>query len=131
MSAENLPPDRDEPVAGNGLLSRRVFLQGALASGALGAGLRSALAEPLAVQPWMKTPGAGFSGYGQPSRFETGRTVDSAAGESGDTPVSAPHARRCICWKGSSRRQGCTSSAAIPGYPTSIPISIGSSSMGA
>ena len=71
MSAENLPPDRDEPVAGNGLLSRRVFLQGALASGALGAGLRSALAEPLAVQPWMKTPGAGFSGYGQPSRFET------------------------------------------------------------
>ena len=59
-----------DPVAGNGILSRRIFLQGALATGAIGAGLRGAAAEPLAVQPWMKAPGAGFTGYGQPSRFE-------------------------------------------------------------
>ena len=57
-------------VAGNGILSRRIFLEGALVAGATGAGLSSASAEPLAVQPWMKVPGAGFAGYGQPSRFE-------------------------------------------------------------
>jgi sulfane dehydrogenase subunit SoxC len=64
------PSELHEPVAGNGILSRRLFLQGALAAGAAGAGIRGASAEPLAVEPWMKTPGAAFSGYGQPSRFE-------------------------------------------------------------
>jgi sulfane dehydrogenase subunit SoxC len=59
-----------EPVAGNGILSRRVFLEGALATGAAGAGISTASAEPLVVQPWMKVPGAGFVPYGQPSRFE-------------------------------------------------------------
>ena len=57
-------------AAGNGILSRRIFLEGALVSGAASAGVSSALAEPLAVQSWMKEPGAGFTGYGQPSRFE-------------------------------------------------------------
>jgi sulfane dehydrogenase subunit SoxC len=57
-------------AAGNGILSRRIFLEGALVSGAAGAGTSSALAEPLAVQSWMKEPGAGFAPYGQPSRFE-------------------------------------------------------------
>jgi sulfane dehydrogenase subunit SoxC len=64
----NLEPS--DPAAGNGILNRRVFLEGALAAGAAGAGMSSAAAEPLAVQPWMKVPGAGFAGYGQPSRFE-------------------------------------------------------------
>lgn len=59
-----------DPAAGNGILSRRLFLQGGLVAGAMGAGLPGASAEPLAVPPWMKAPGAGFSGYGQPSRFE-------------------------------------------------------------
>lgn len=59
-----------EPVAGNGLLSRRAFVQGAVAASALGAGLRSATAAPLADESWMRLPGAGFAGYGQPSRFE-------------------------------------------------------------
>src|SRR5712671_3439672 len=57
-------------AAGNGILSRRIFLEGALVSGAASAGVSSALAEPLAVQSWMKEPGAGFTGYVQPSRFE-------------------------------------------------------------
>ena len=59
---------RFEHAAGNGLLSRRVFLEGALLAGA--AGSTAASAEPLAVPRWMTEPGAQFSGYGQPSRFE-------------------------------------------------------------
>ncbi|MBV8133870.1 MAG: hypothetical protein JO282_15350, partial [Alphaproteobacteria bacterium] len=59
-----------DAAVGNGILSRRIFLEGAFVAGAAGAGVSSALAEPLAVQSWMTEPGAGFSGYGQPSRFE-------------------------------------------------------------
>ncbi len=61
---------RPEPAAGNGILNRRIFLEAALAAGAAGTSLSSASAEPLAVQPWMKSPGANFAPYGQPSRFE-------------------------------------------------------------
>jgi sulfane dehydrogenase subunit SoxC len=60
-----------EPVAGNGILNRRIFLEGALAAGAATAGASAAAAQPLAVEPWMKTPGAGFEPYGQPSKFES------------------------------------------------------------
>ena len=59
-----------EPVASNGILSRRLFLEGGLVAGAAGIAASSAAAEPLVVQSWMRTPGAGFVGYGQPSRFE-------------------------------------------------------------
>ena len=59
-----------DPVAGNGLLSRRLFLQGTVIAGAAGTAGVAAQADPLAVTPWMKVPGAGFTGYGQPSRFE-------------------------------------------------------------
>jgi sulfane dehydrogenase subunit SoxC len=59
-----------EPAAGNGMLSRRVFLEGAVVTGAAGAGVSSASAEPLVVESWMKEPGAAFAPYGQPSRFE-------------------------------------------------------------
>jgi sulfane dehydrogenase subunit SoxC len=65
------PTSAAEPAAGNGILSRRIFLEGALAAGAAGTIVSGASAEPLAVQPWMKTPGGGFTGYGQPSRFES------------------------------------------------------------
>jgi sulfane dehydrogenase subunit SoxC len=57
-------------AAGNGIVSRRIFLEGALAVGAMGASATEALTEPLMVEPWMKIPGTGFTGYGQPSRFE-------------------------------------------------------------
>ena len=63
-----------EHAAGNGMLNRRVFLQGAFvaaATGAAGAGVTAARAEPLAVPRWMKQPGAALTGYGQPSRFES------------------------------------------------------------
>ncbi len=64
-----------EQTAGNGILNRRVFLERALMTGAIGAagagtGVTAASAEPLAVPRWMKDPGAQFSAYGQPSRFE-------------------------------------------------------------
>ncbi|WOH49302.1 molybdopterin-dependent oxidoreductase [Bradyrhizobium sp. sBnM-33] len=64
-------PETGDPVAGNGILSRRIFLEGALVVGATGAGLSCGSAEPLTVPPWMKVPGRGFAGYGQPSQFES------------------------------------------------------------
>jgi sulfane dehydrogenase subunit SoxC len=70
MVRERMDSALGDPVAGNGILSRRVFLEGALLAGAASAGVSSASAEPLAVQRWMKVPGTGFTGYGQPSRFE-------------------------------------------------------------
>src|SRR4051812_48454542 len=70
MVAKSKNSEPGEPVAGNGLLSRRVFLEGAVLAGAAGGGISGAAAEPLPVQPWMKVPGAGFAGYGQPSHFE-------------------------------------------------------------
>ena len=70
MVRKIITQEPDDAVAGNGILSRRIFLETALVAGAVGAGMSSASAEPLAVQPWMKVPGAGFAGYGQPSRFE-------------------------------------------------------------
>jgi sulfane dehydrogenase subunit SoxC len=64
-------PEPGDPAAGNGLLSRRIFLEGALVVGATGTGLSCGYTEPLTVQPWMKVPGPGFAGYGQPSPFES------------------------------------------------------------
>src|SRR4029077_19648303 len=68
-SRKTLPPG--EPAAGNGILNRRVFLEGALVAGATGAGLSVASAQQLAIAPWMKTPGPHFAPYGTPSRFES------------------------------------------------------------
>src|SRR5882672_8450240 len=64
------PPNRDVPHAGKG---RRGFLKqgAALVTGAASAGLaQGANAQGLAGQPWERVYGAGFTGYGQPSRFE-------------------------------------------------------------
>ena len=68
-----------EPVAGNGLLDRRVFLrQGGGLLGAIGvtaAGMagysRPVQAETLLVPDWTKTPGGWISGYALPSKYET------------------------------------------------------------
>src|SRR3984893_5907843 len=59
------------------MLSRRVFLEGAVVTGAAGAGVSSASAEPLVVESWMKEPGAAFAPYGHPCRFEdkVGRAI--------------------------------------------------------
>lgn len=59
---------RDNDPAG----SRRGFLKqgAALVTGAASAGLAPNAAADLAGQPWERVYGAGFTGYGQPSRFE-------------------------------------------------------------
>jgi sulfane dehydrogenase subunit SoxC len=87
---------RSDHAAGNGLLSRRVFLEGALLAGAAGstAGSTASSAEPLAVPRWMTAPGAQFSGYGQPSRFEAKVVRGIAPAPNPATEGSAPRARR-------------------------------------
>ncbi len=70
------PPQELTLAAGNGLVDRRSFLgrAGGVAS-ALGLatlGMSSAQAEQLKVQDWTKTPGLGFTPYGQPSKYENG-----------------------------------------------------------
>ncbi len=63
-----------EPVAGNGLLDRRLLLKYGLGFGASGAlaTLLPAAAAPPARDPWMNEPGGAFSNYGRPSDHEDG-----------------------------------------------------------
>src|SRR6202048_1487371 len=63
------PSERDA-VAGNGLLDRRLLLSAGAAAAALAGALPSKAGE-LPIEPWMKLPGSGFVGYGQPSKFES------------------------------------------------------------
>lgn len=88
----------EEPIAGGGLLHRRAFLKrGFVLAGSAGLATRALGAEaplPEVLPEWMLKPGAPRSGYGQPSRYESGvvrsvpptRTV--GAGSSG-----TPHER--------------------------------------
>jgi sulfane dehydrogenase subunit SoxC len=74
------PPSLDqflaEPVAGHGLLDRRVFLKqgiallgaGSLAAGAL---TPAGAADPPDTLPRMQLPGAPLSGYGSPATYES------------------------------------------------------------
>ena len=73
-----------EPVAGGGLLHRRLFLQGGgvIATAAF-AVPGAAHAEKLEVPAWTKEPEGYFKGYGLPSKFE----ADVARG-----PISEPNA---------------------------------------
>jgi sulfane dehydrogenase subunit SoxC len=63
-----------EPIAGNGLLHRRLFLKSSVAAmGAAGLQFitaKVATAAPLEVPAWMQIPGTGMSGYGARSRHE-------------------------------------------------------------
>lgn len=59
-----------QPVAGGGLLDRRLFLKKGLTFGA-GAALVGHMRQGLAEEPpWMKTPGEPFTNYGRPSPHE-------------------------------------------------------------
>jgi sulfane dehydrogenase subunit SoxC len=85
-----------EPVAGNGLLHRRLFLTGSAALvGAAGLefmSVRPAAAAPPEVPVWMKTPGAGMSPYGTRSRYEEGvvRAVGATSGTVGTGASRTP-----------------------------------------
>ena len=86
--------ERHEQVAGNGLLHRRMFLAaGAAAAAGVSAVPSEVNAAPLPVEPWMQVPGAGFNGYGQPSKYEekVARTWASAPGTTGTGSSRTPH----------------------------------------
>jgi sulfane dehydrogenase subunit SoxC len=86
--------DSFEQVAGNGLLHRRLFLQGGAAALA-GATLLTARAAPPDVPASMKTPGAPMRAYGERSPHEakvlrTVNTTPSTTGTGGSrTPLEA------------------------------------------
>ncbi len=82
-----------EQVAGNGLLHRRMFLAGSAAAAGIGALVEEVKADPLPIEPWMKTPGSPFVGYGQPSKYEekVARTWASAPGTTGTGSSRTPH----------------------------------------
>ncbi len=65
-------PDRDAfaPVAGNGLLDRRLFLKHGLLLGALAVPAHAQADAGEARPKWMREPGRPFSNYGQPSLQE-------------------------------------------------------------
>jgi hypothetical protein len=112
MVRKRTAPQPSDPAAGNGILSRRIFLQEALIAGSAGLAISSASAEPLTVPTRMKVPGAGFAAYGRPSRIED-KVVRAILSPPNPTrrQASALHARRCTCSTAPSRRPGCTSSA--------------------
>ena len=83
-------------VAGNGLAHRRMFLMAGTAAAASipSAALPNpAAADALQVEPWMKLPGSGFVGYGQPSKYEDKvvRTWNTAPGTTGTGTSRTPH----------------------------------------
>ena len=85
--------DSLEQVAGNGLLHRRLFLQGG--AGALaGATLLTARAAPPEVPASMKTPGTPMRAYGERSPHEARvqRTVGATTGRGGHRQLA--HAAR-------------------------------------
>ena len=60
-----------EPVAGNGLLHRRFFLQSGAAMAGAAAAVGTARAESISAisPPNMTKPGSGFTAYGMPSHW--------------------------------------------------------------
>ncbi|NOX52190.1 MAG: sulfite dehydrogenase [Gammaproteobacteria bacterium] len=62
-------PDELIPIAGNGLLNRRSLLKAGIVMGSVGA-LPQANAQGQLRPIWAQSPGAGVSGYGQPSAHE-------------------------------------------------------------
>ncbi len=80
-----------EPVAGNGLLHRRLFLAGAAGLALLRVRPAGAAAPP-DLPEWMKAPGSGMSPYGSRSKYEAGvvRTVGAAPGTTGTGSSRTP-----------------------------------------
>jgi len=83
-----------EPAAGNGLLDRRLFLAHGMAllgaSGlAAGAATPADAAEPPDRPAWMQFPGAPFSGYGNPAKYESKVTRTNIQSQPGTTGSGA------------------------------------------
>ena len=95
MTKKTGPNTALEPVAGNGLLHRRLFLtQSAATLGGLALlAARPGNADPLEVPGWMKAPGTNMSPYGQRSQYEDkdSRVVGGAPGVIGNGVSLTPH----------------------------------------
>ena len=84
-------------MAGNGLVHRRMFLMAGTAAAASVASAAlpdPAAADALQVEPWMKLPGSGFVGYGQPSKYRRQGRADIwniAPGTIGTGTSRTPH----------------------------------------
>ena len=96
MPSLNTPPNPNhlEEVAGNGLLHRRIFLaQGVamLSAGGLTvlSGGAASAADPPATPTWMRVPGAPFSGYGHPAKYENKVTRTGIGSQPGTTGSGA------------------------------------------
>jgi sulfane dehydrogenase subunit SoxC len=88
--------DREEAVAGNGLLHRRVFLRGGAAFAAAVTGYTLtdvAAAQQLADDPWSRARGGIVPAYGVPSAFEKTvvRTLSNPRGEPRTQHARTPH----------------------------------------
>ena len=87
--SSHLTADDLQPVAGGGLLHRRLLLKSGLmlataaATGSVGVAPANA-SEDLASPSWMRMPGAPFSAYGNPSKHEA--RVMRAIGANKDLP---------------------------------------------
>src|SRR6266478_372677 len=91
-----VPPP--EPIAGNGLLDRRMLLgRGIMFAGAMGTGaagsLTGAAAEPLKDDPWSLEMGSVVPAYQVPSRFEKDviRTRSNPNNEFRNSHARTPH----------------------------------------
>src|SRR5689334_20424568 len=91
-----IPPP--EPIAGNGLLDRRMLLgRGIMFAGAMGTGaagsLTGAAAEPLKDDPWSLEMGSVLPAYQVPSRFEKDvvRTRSNPNNEFRNSHARTPH----------------------------------------
>jgi len=88
-------PSAAEPAATNGLLDRRIFLRAGLAAlgavGGLAAGPPGAAraAGPAETPPWMQYPGAPFSAYGGPAKYESKVTRTLIRSQPGTTGSGA------------------------------------------
>src|SRR5947209_6681079 len=103
----------EDVVAGNGLLHRRMFLTASTGAAAAVAGAalpHPAAADALPVEPWMKLPGPGFVGYGQPSKYEekVARTWNTAPGTTGAGAARTPH-QDVITWAINAKPSPCRS----------------------
>src|SRR5262247_153010 len=83
-----------EPAAGHGLLERRRLLTHGIAllgasSLAAGAVTPAGAAEPPATPAWMQFPGAPFSGYGSPAKYESKVTRTAIRSQPGTTGSGA------------------------------------------
>jgi sulfane dehydrogenase subunit SoxC len=99
--SQGRPSSQDQsltPVAGNGLLDRRVFLKQGIAllgAGSLAAGAwtPAGAADPPDLPPWMQFPGAPLSGYGSPAKYESRVTrtlIQSQPGTTGSGASRTP-----------------------------------------